>query len=638
MLEITNNDVLRVGFAMSGLPGWWLGKEEGRRFSPCVSSMEWHDALLKTGFSGIDTLTPEVDVLCRPLSVIVSQAVDEQMALIRQPLLHPDGFRSPDVADDGSLVIIGGSSLTASVLIDETLQLIQPFDLSVTRFADLGEVDASLISPAALVLSVTELDRPIFQDIAEETMEGLKTVFDYHQRTILWITRGCRADEPYMNMTLGFGRTLALENPDVRLQFLDLHVEKRPDAKIISEALRLRVVSVESDATLWTREQEIFQEGDCMIVPRLVPISEYNQRYNATKRSITTLRNSAVSAVELCKNHVDKTYRFTDAELVGIDHPDAIVQVRQSALNSVGGTMYAIFGSNPSTGDSVVGLSSRLWSRVPMSSSHLIKCNEQTNESAGNAGQPLIWLDTEIQADAILKSLQTGSTAILVQPDPLLMHVLEQHKAAKNLTLFYAVTSLTIPCSSASEASWVTLNRSLPQRTIKELLPSNVSTVISCGDGNYGELISSCLPSGTWSTALGPLVHSHVSSPDLDVQLVLKRTLSHKGGLLQPEYKILTPLDVVSGTQPQTTNTIVDWEAEQQLPVQLTSVDSATRFEGNKTYVLFGLTSDLGLSLCDWMVSRGARNIVLTSRRPQVDERWLSQKKKVGVRIEVISK
>ncbi|KAK7716313.1 putative PKS/NRPS-like protein biosynthetic cluster [Diaporthe eres] len=77
MMAITNNDVLRVGFAMSGLPGWWLGKEEGRRFSPCVSSMEWHDALLKTGFSGIDTLTPEVDVLCRPLSVIVSQAVDE---------------------------------------------------------------------------------------------------------------------------------------------------------------------------------------------------------------------------------------------------------------------------------------------------------------------------------------------------------------------------------------------------------------------------------------------------------------------------------------------------------------------------------------------------------------------------------
>ncbi|KAK7714551.1 NRPS, partial [Diaporthe eres] len=129
----------------------------------------------------------------------------------------------------------------------------------------------------------------------------------------------------------------------------------------------------------------------------------------------------------------------------------------------------------------------------------------------------------------------------------------------------------------------------------------------------------------------------HVSSADLDVQLVLKRTLSHKGGLLQPEYKTVTPLDVVSGTQIQTNNTVVDWEAEPQLPVQLNSVDSATRFEGNKTYVLFGLTSDLGLSLCDWMVSHGARNIVLTSRRPQVDERWLSQKKKAGVRIEVIS-
>lgn len=196
MLEITNNDVLRVGFAMSGLPGWWLGKQEGRCFSPCVSSMEWHDALLKSGFSGIDTMTPEVDVLCRPLSVIVSQAVDEHMTVIRQPFLHPDAFRTPNVADDGSLVVIGGSSLTTSMLIDEMLQILSPFGLSVIRFSHLGEVDASLISPAALIVSVTGLDRRVFQDFTSEVVVGLKSVFEYHQRTVLWITRGSRADEP----------------------------------------------------------------------------------------------------------------------------------------------------------------------------------------------------------------------------------------------------------------------------------------------------------------------------------------------------------------------------------------------------------------------------------------------------------
>lgn len=641
MLEITNNDVLRVGFAMSGLPGWWLGKQEGRCFSPCVSSREWHDALLKTGFSGIDTLTPEVDVLCRPLSVIVSQAVDEHVALIRQPLLHPDGFRAPNVADDGSLVIIGGSSLTTSVLIDEILQLLPPFELSVIRFSDLGEVDASLISSAALILSVTELDRPIFQDFAEEAMAGLKSVFDYHQRTILWITKGCRADEPYMNMTIGFGRTLALENPDVRLQFLDLDVEKRPDAKLISETLlRLRLTSVESEATLWTREQEMFQEGDRMIIPRLVPIFESNQRYNALKRSITTLRNPAVSAVELHKNHEPGTYRFADAELIDIEQPssDVIIQVRQSTLESIGGSMYGIFGFDPSTGDSVMGLSPRLWSRVPMSPSHLIKCNDHINDPAGNGGQLLIWLNFEIQADAIIGSLQIGSTAILIQPDPLLVQVLEQRTAEKNLKLFYAVTSSAEFFPIEGEASWIILNKSLPQRTVKTLLPSNVSTVISCDRGNYGEFISSCLPSATWSTAIGPLVHSHVSSANLDIQSVLERTLSNKSGLLHPEYRTLNPLDVVSGTVSETNNTIVDWNAELHLPVHLTSVDSATRFNINKTYILFGLTSDLGLSLCDWMVSHGARNIVLTSRHPQVDQRWLKQKEELGVRVKVIPK
>lgn len=273
-----------------------------------------------------------------------------------------------------------------------------------------------------------------------------------------------------------------------------------------------------------------------------------------------------------------------------------------------------------------------------MPPSHLIKCNNHTSESACNGGQLLIWLNVEIQADSILRSLRNGSTALLIQPDPLLVQVLEQRAAEKTLKLFYAVTSPAISIPAESEARWIILNKSLPQRTMKTLLPPNVSSVISCDDGNYGELISSSLPPGTWSTALGPLVHSHVSSVDFDVQSVLERTLSHKSGLPQSVYHTITPLDAVSGTEAMATNAIVDWEAEPHLPVHLTSVDSAMRFDTNKTYVLFGLTSDLGLSLCDWMVSHGAGNIVLTSRHPQVDQRWLNQKKESGVRIEVISK
>ncbi|KID73294.1 PKS-NRPS hybrid synthetase [Metarhizium brunneum] len=83
--------------------------------------------------------------------------------------------------------------------------------------------------------------------------------------------------------------------------------------------------------------------------------------------------------------------------------------------------------------------------------------------------------------------------------------------------------------------------------------------------------------------------------------------------------------------------TIVDWRATALVPVRLTSANDQIRFDENKTYALFGLTSDLATSLCDWMSSRGARTIVLTSRNPNIDERWLEEISRAGVHVGVFS-
>lgn len=55
-------------------------------------------------------------------------------------------------------------------------------------------------------------------------------------------------------------------------------------------------------------------------------------------------------------------------------------------------------------------------------------------------------------------------------------------------------------------------------------------------------------------------------------------------------------------------------------------------FANDKTYVLFGMTGDLGISIAQWMADNGARNIVLTSRHPRVPDsvfEFLSQKEAV---------
>lgn len=50
-----------------------------------------------------------------------------------------------------------------------------------------------------------------------------------------------------------------------------------------------------------------------------------------------------------------------------------------------------------------------------------------------------------------------------------------------------------------------------------------------------------------------------------------------------------------------------------------------TLFRADRTYFFAGLTGDLALSLVKWMVSNGARNIAMASRRPQIPSTWLEE-------------
>lgn len=56
LLEITDNEQMRFGFIFGGLPGWWLGHEDGRPLSPCIEVPKWDSLLKAHGFSGVDSM------------------------------------------------------------------------------------------------------------------------------------------------------------------------------------------------------------------------------------------------------------------------------------------------------------------------------------------------------------------------------------------------------------------------------------------------------------------------------------------------------------------------------------------------------------------------------------------------------
>lgn len=639
MLEITNNDVLRVGFAMSGLPGWWLGRGDGRTYSPCVSSAEWHKMLLRTGFSGVDTLTPETDTLCRPLSVIVSQAVDDRVRVFREPLLHPQQSAGL-AADKGELIIIGGRSLPTVVLIDELLQLIQGFDFSVTRFGSLDDLDGSShpISSTTLILNLADLDQPIFQDLTPEAMTGLKYMCDY-QRTILWVTQGCRAEQPYMNMSFGFGRTLALEVPEIRLQFLDLDPGRKPDAKLVAEALlRLRLREGTLERMLWSVEREVFNEGERLVLPRLVPLQEANNRYNATKRPIMQLRDAKESYLVL--GRTEHGWSVSEAELTA-PADSVAVRVRKATLVPIMGNRHAIVGTETATGKCVLAFSSSNGTRAALREGSFVVCPSAWAERADES-ESLALISIEAQVDMILSSLRPNTVALVHQPPPALAVRLYERATETSARVLF--TSLK-PISGLPASACVVLHDKSPRRSILPVLPPGVSIFLDYSTESDGlaALVASCLPGTCWRTTLteiqGPSHRAPSGADENREHSILQRAVQRDPAPFKPEnLHVLSPESIAGTESPawKPGDVVIDWATESKIPVRLSSVDSQIAFDKDKTYILFGLTSDLGHSLVDWMCAHGARNVILTSRTPKGYQAWLEGIRRTGARVEVI--
>ena len=654
ILEITNNDVLRIGFSMSGLSGWWLGQNDGRTLSPCVSIAEWQSLLLETGFSKVDSKTPERDALPRPMSVIVSQAIDQRISVLREPLEHPKirtEIGSPE------LVIIGGQTDRTLPLIHNIAHILKPLEIAITCIPSLEEIEVSKISSASIALVLTELDNPIFKDITAKTMSGLKTFFETRE-TVLWVTNGCHAEEPFMSMTIGFGRSLVLELPDLRLQFLDFDFLENLNPRILAVAvLRLHLSRLwekegKFDDVLWMNEQELRYEKGKMMIPRLYFNRKMNDRFNASKRNILENKNVRVSVISL--RHSASGYRLGEdlsipsvSEQLEVYVPNSnVVKVKLALLQPVVGSeskpLYSILGVDALTGQSVTCFSSSNASRITVPPAHSIPVSLAKEDEL----RFLFFLDLELKTDSVLSLCSHGFPILVYEPNwELAMRILE--RASTNGVPVSFISSQPGPFHDP----WIRIHPNSPSRQIKKLLPSRLAAFVSCSEAPdakaLASILTTCLPQECLQTTLSDLL-SQKQFPKLEEKDLtqrfgqsINRALEqlHTESTFSFDLAVKTPEEVVQSDFKFAPEPIViDWSRRTSIPVIMQTVDKHIHFSQDKTYVLFGLTSDLAQSICEWMISHGARNIVLTSRNPKIDSRWISQLKAGGVRLEVYSK
>lgn len=304
MLEMTSNDPIRLCLQMGGLEGWWSGADSGRPWSPCVSAVQWHQLLLRNGFSGVETSTPDHDTLPRPFGVLVSRACDHRLKTLLAPSLEPAPSTDEDPCSVAELLIVAGSEPPSIRFAERVSRILRPYCrapiTTLSGWCEMLQLDASSIKRPLTVLCLADLDeRPLIEGIGRDTFEGLKKLFALSPDEMLWVTRGAQTGErPYATASIGLGRAMMMEETRTALQFLDFAVAAEPDVRLVADdLLRLHIVHAQEQRTddstsstpppLWSRETEVTIDSQGRRrVSRILPHQVFNSSYNSARRTI----------------------------------------------------------------------------------------------------------------------------------------------------------------------------------------------------------------------------------------------------------------------------------------------------------------------------------------------------------------
>lgn len=650
------NSVASSGFIFGTLPGWWLGAEnDGRDLSPHVSPAEWARLLQTTGFAKPDTSVPESWRDLLNVYHFVAQAVDDQIQFLREPLAS-SVWRVPPIE---RLVIIGGQTSRSSHLA-EGLQSLLEHNFAVECYTanSLTNLDyESVVDANTTILSLVELDKPIFEDITPVSFEAIKAIFGSGKR-LFWVTSGRLTTNPFSNMTVGFGRVAANESPDLRLQQLDIEDPLNISPETVAEIfLRFYASEFTDDYLLWSLEPETrIDSNGCQAISRLRPVFELNDRYNSIERTIiheksicdspVILRGSPHGFVieDLSKWDTSLSESPTDA----VDQLDlTISHATVLAIRTPFGHRFLALGSRSDDGAMFLALVPSLVSSLQVPASMAVSIQV----TKGSVQTILAVVAAHLVASAILDPLYSGQTVLIHNAEGAVALALATQAASRDIKVVFTSNPTQ---GDIAVSSSLCLPEFSTQQDLDDLTPADFDVFVNFGDGGAAcdpdpSSIVSSLPAHCRiedRTRLFSFSGSRVHSSSgkflgerLSKALRLAQEELHWGS--DPPstmtYFSVGLMDIASGTLPERPLAIVEFNRDILVPVQASRLDVRPMFKSmDSSYWIAGMTGALGISLCDWMIRNGARSIAITSRRPEISPAWVAAHKRKGATVLVI--
>ncbi|PHH78323.1 hypothetical protein CDD80_7078 [Ophiocordyceps camponoti-rufipedis] len=511
LLEVTS-DIVRVKFMMSGLPGWWLGGNDGRRYGPTISVSRWHSELLSAGFSGVDHALRDFADHRYMNSVMVSQAVDETSRVLCQPLSNSDGW-----LPGHTVTIIGGERSGIARNISKTLQLAakSPLD-AVVRLVERFEQMPSDLPPMRTVLVLEDLDDPLFRDMTSVKLAALQRTMN-EARQVLWVSRGCRKEEPYANMSIGLCRSLAAEFPHIQIQHVDIEESDLSGPAVchrLSEALA-RLIFKSTLKQPSPTEPELVLENGKWLIPRILPDGQLNDQLNASKMMVKAQSSLVDETIEICRSKgefivAQSIPSLRDVQSAGTGNISIHVALMAVAPLRVDDDTPAFLSYGFKVDDPcspVLAVSSTCSSRICVPEHCVLDCSGL--EDVSNPPKLLRKALVAVAATQVLAGIPPGATVIQHEADQSLGAAVQWKAAEMGVKCVYT-TLTSSEQRDCGEPGPIRIHPQIPERDLKKLIPGDAALLIDFFSPGKAAILAEsslrrCLPARSKCTALGDI-------------------------------------------------------------------------------------------------------------------------------------
>lgn len=271
LLEVTRPDILRTGFAMGLLPGWWLselqlyftssisdfpiGSEEHRPLGPCMTPEKWHDLLARNGFSGIDLIFRDYEsAVCHELDIMVSSAV----------------AAPPDQPGSLNFIIVADSD--SKFQQEVSLELQKRMQVRGHQCPDILSLDKVLMKENyadTCLIFLEELERPFLASLDRTSFAVVQRILT-KSKGVLWASKGGSAySSPEYGMIDGLGRVARAENDKLVLITAALDAENTSISRQVENICRI-IQSTNFNSAESSHEPAFLEVDGMLQVGRLV--------------------------------------------------------------------------------------------------------------------------------------------------------------------------------------------------------------------------------------------------------------------------------------------------------------------------------------------------------------------------------